>query len=517
MSWLVERWQRFGRLYRREIWQPAHLKDASWRGFGYAALRIISITFTGLGENKVASRAAALSYSSLLGLGPLVAIAVLVSGFMLNRNDPNLAAHTLNRFIQFIAPQVVQYEHLSAEGKAPPLPPAKSDVLTAATLGAPAANPAPSASAAAPGPSPAANAELVQLINSFVASARSGTAGVIGALTLILIVIQLFTTIENSFNDIWGVRRGRGWVTRIVFYWTIVTLGAVVFFAALTALSAAAFLNVFIARLPFGPDLLHLLRWMLPALSALLLVLTLAVFYRYIPNTRVFWRSAFIGGLLVTALLFLNNYLAFLYFRRVVLSKSLYGSLGILPILMLGLYIFWFFVLVGGQITYAIQNVNFRSSQAAWNNLNETARESLSLAALLLIGRQFRACLPPLTASELGEQLRTPTQILNECLNRLCDLRLVNAIPSPDSDSSSDHRYQPSRPLNRITLLDFKNLFDGHGENPAGEALNAFDPVLRFYHEQLARHTGDALGGKSLEELLAEMPSGKSAAGAAPA
>ena len=68
--------------FQNEIWQPKYLGEKSLRGRLYAALRIISITITGIIETKSANRAAALSFSSLLGLGPLVAVAMLVAGFM---------------------------------------------------------------------------------------------------------------------------------------------------------------------------------------------------------------------------------------------------------------------------------------------------------------------------------------------------------------------------------------------------------------------------------------------------
>src|SRR5690606_4900566 len=120
---------------------------------------------------------------------------------------------------------------------------------------------------------------------------------------------------------------------------------------------------------------------------------------------------------------------AFLYFMGVIRTKSLYGSVGIVPILMAGLYIFWFFVLVGGQITYAVQNVRYRSSQTAWHNLNHATRESMSLVVLLLIARRFKACAPAYSVTELAHLIRVPSQILNESLNRLCDLRLIDELP----------------------------------------------------------------------------------------
>ncbi len=501
MGWLAESYRRLEHLFRRDIWRPMALQDHPVRGRVHILLRMGSITCTGLVENHIATRAAALSYGSLLGLGPLVAIAMLVAGSVLNQRDPTLAVNTMNRVIKFIAPQIAEYEHLDQRAGAPP---ASAEPRTA-VANAPAG--------AVPGPRPAANPALVQFINNFVAGTRSGTAGAVVVLTLILIVILLFTSVENAFNAVWGVRRGRSWLLRVVFYWTIITLGTVLFFMSLTALSAAAFISVFFEKLRYGPDVLRALQWMLPSFSIVLLVALLTLFYRYIPNTRVFWWAALIGAVIVTGLLFLNNYLAFLYFRQVVIQRSLYGSLGILPILMLSLYIFWFFVLVGGQISYAVQNVHYRSSQVAWHSLSESARESLSLLVLLVICRRFKDSRPAYSASELGQLIRVPTQLLNESLNRLGDLGLVAAVPPAEAQAVPDYRYQPARPPGGITLADFKRLFENHGENPGGEALEAVDSVLRFYHERLARLGQDALGAQTLDALLDELPAAPRSAG----
>lgn len=489
MKPLKESVARLRRVWTAEIWAAETARDRSLRGRLYAAMRVVSITVSGLQEIKVAARAAALSYSSLLGLGPLIALAVLIAGFALGDRDPAILARSLNNVISFIAPQVAQYDEAAVPGRAAP-------ELRAAT-------PRPADAPEGPPPDP----ELVKLINNFIESSRSGTAGAVGLLTLLVIAVQLFTTIENAFNDIWGVRRGRSWMTRIVYYWTVITLGALLFFTSLTLLSAGAFMNVFFEKLPLGTHLKQFFTWLLPSSSAVLLALILMLFYRSIPNTRVRWSAALIGAVVVTALLLLNNTLAFLYFKRVVLSKSLYGSVGILPILMLGLYIFWFFVLVGGQITYAVQNVHYRSSQTAWHSLNAFARESLSLLVLLLIARRFKECLPPYSVTQLAHRIRVPAQVLNESLNRLCDLRLIAQLPSAESKDPNDYRYQPARPLNRITLLEFQQLFAHYGESPSGDMLDSVDPILAHYHARLATALSGALGNRTLDELLDEFES----------
>lgn len=485
MFWLKQLGARLHRLWHTDIWAAATARERTVKGRAFAGLRVISITISGLQELKVAARAAALSYSSLLGLGPLVALAVLIAGFALGDRDPAVLARSLNDVISFIAPQVAQYDRANLG----------ADENTLQLHAAPA-----QAIATAPDP------ELVKFITNLIESSRSGTAGAVGLLTLLIIAVQLFTTVENTFNDIWGVRRGRSWLTRVVYYWTVITLGAVLFFTSFTLLSAGTFIGMFLEKLPLGAHLKALYTWMLPSSSAALLALVLTLFYRSIPNTRVRWRAAVVGAVVVTLLLLLNNTLAFLYFKRVVLSKSLYGSVALPIVLMLGLYIFWFFVLVGGQITYAVQNVHYRSSQTAWHSLNHVSRESLSLLVLLLVARRFKACEPPLSVSQLAQRIRVPSQVLNESLNRLCDLQLIAQLPSDETRDPNDYRYQPARPLDKLTLLHFHQLFARYGESPSGDLLDSVDPLLAHYHQRLAAVLPGALGQQTLDDLLDAEP-----------
>ena len=443
--------------------------DHSPRGWLYATLRVISISATVFLESRVASRAAALSFSSLLGLGPLIAIMVLVAGFALGKNDPNLVASTITRMIKVVAPQIGQYEQLNVD---------------------------PSA----------ANPQLADILHNIVTASGSVSAGTLGGLSLILIVLLLFKSIEDAFNDIWGVRDGRSLMMRVVYYWTILTLGTVLFFSSVALLGAGAFVNVFMEKLPGGVELLHLLSWSLPVFSFLLLAGMLMICYRVIPNTRVFWRAAAVGGAVVAALLMLNKFVAFLSVKRVVLERSLYGSLAIVPVLMLGLYIFWLYVLIGGVVSYAIQNVHFRNSQAAWSLLTESMRERLALVVFLTICRRFRDCLPPISASHLSAMLKVPTQLLNECLNRLVQMKLVTVLQAAAHSSASDHLYQPARPLNRMTLFDFKTLDDNLGDDPIGQSLEHIDPLVPRYNAALEELGEQEFFQKNLEDLLVEYP-----------
>jgi membrane protein len=463
---------RLADLWQRQIWQESLHTDHSPKRWLYALLRIVSIVCTTFSQTKTASRAADLSFSSMLGLGPLTAIAMLVASTVFGQRNPHLAVDLLQRVISFVAPQLNQYDSIEGGGALP------------------------------------VNPELVALINGFIRGARSSTVGVLGGISLVLIVLFLFKNIEDVFNDIWGVRRGRTLLRRVAFYWTLLTLGGLLFFAAVAALAVGQFVNVVVGKVPFGIAMAYLARWSLPPLSFVLLVGVLAAFYRAIPNTRVRWGAALSGAVAVALLLIANNYLQFLYLRRVLLAKSLFGSLGIIPVLIFGLYIFWIIVLIGGQISYAVQNVDVRNSKLAWGSLSTANRERFSLAVLMSICRRFRDGRPPVSAAELSAATRLPTQILNECLNRIVDLGFAEPAPQPAGAPSADALYRPARPLSQITLLQFKAAADNQGANPEGDALGRNDPIVGEFSAAIERLGKDRFFQESIETLLSAETSG---------
>jgi len=455
--------------FATEIWTARSLKDRSIRGRLFSLSRVLSLTWVGLGENKLVSRAAALSYSSLLSIGPLIAIAVLFSGFALDRSNTEEVIRVINKGILFIAPQVTEFEQIADR----------------ADLAKNGDNPT----------EPSVNPHLASMLENFIEGSKSKTVGVLGGLLLFVIVIQLFSSIEDVFNTIWGVRRGRNWFVRVVLYWTVVTLGAVLAFASLTLLSASTFASG-MEHLPLGGQIHTFLISIGSLISLGALTILLTAFYRFIPSTRVNWIPALTGAVVVVALLNLNNHLAFLYLRKVVIAQSLYGSVGILVVLMVGLYTFWLIVLGGGQITYAIQNASFQSSRTVWNALSYRTRELVCFLILGLVCRRFHQCKPPYTASQLAAVTRIPNQLLNESLGQLQDLKLVTAIPPEDNNSSLDHSFQPVRPLASIRLADFHVGYAELGETPAGIEPSELDPtIVSFWkqgHDALIQSYGDA-------------------------
>ena len=467
-----------------DIWQPETFGRKDPTAIFYAVLRLLAIILRGITQNKILNQAASMGYYSLIAFGPMLAMIVMISSFVFQGSEEDLASKALNKMVIFIAPPAAEYTRLEMqetqeaieEGRTPEEGKHVEQQF---------------------------NPQLVSLINNLVTKARSGTMGVVGTLILVAISIQLLTSIERIFNSIWGARQGRSWGQRIILYWTLLSLGAILGFTAFTLLSAAKVAK-FLDKIPFGMTALKAGPVLLPLLSYLMITLLLACFYRFMPNANVKWKPALAGGFIVSILLWLNNGLSFLYVSKVLRTKSLYGSIGIVPILMFGLFIFWLFVLLGGQITYSIQNANFLAHQRAWRGSSIHTREMLSFTTFILIARRFLRCEAPYSITDLGKVLQAPTQTINHCLTWMTERGWISPVLRKDDDDDPVTCYQPGRPLQSISLKDFRHAFESMGNNRAVKLLKEVHPLVPFYETHIRSYEKEEAMNKNIRELLME-------------
>lgn len=447
------------RLMGKEIWELEHLGRRTVRARMFHLLRILTLTWQGLRRNQLPMQSAALTFYSLIGIGPLIAFGIMISGFLLDRDisvpgadrQDSVVVQKITEVIAFAAPQVaitVEDEGGSQETKTELAP------------------------------------ELLDLINNFSKVAKSGTVGVVGIFAILFICLRVLTSIETSFNTLWGVSRGRNFTERVVTYWTFISLGAVMGTAAISLQVLNTFLQ-FTETLPFGSALTATFQFFLPVIVFIMIVLLIAAFLRFIPNTQVEWRPALIGATLVVALLTSYQKLSFLYVQQVVSNKSLYGSVGIIVILMLGLYIFWLLILLGGQLTYAVQNADFLTNENAWQKTSERSRELISLSILLIVLQRFHAGAPPVRASELLKKIRVPSHILNTSIDRLCGIGYLNQVEDDNPADERDHAYRPGCPAENITLADFKQSIETFGNDEGTEIVSSRDPAIRKYVDRI--------------------------------
>jgi membrane protein len=297
-----------------------------------------------------------------------------------------------------------------------------------------------SISAGTPVVSVSAQKATAKWIHEFVEKTRSGTLGMIGMLLLVYVAIQMLANIEATFNDIWGVARGRNWLWRIVLYWTAISLGPLAIVGAL-CLAGGPHLQTTKNLVSHMPFIGHLIFQFLPLL---ILWLTFALLYLLVPNTKVKFSAALVGGIVGASLWNLNNVFGFLYVSRVVSNSKIYGSLGLLPVFMIGLYFSWVILLFGAQVAYAFQNRKSYLQDKLVENVNQRGREFIALRLMTCIGQRFQLGQPPTTIQEISTELGIPTKLAQQVLQTLLAAHLV--VETNGGESA----YAPARPLDAI-------------------------------------------------------------------
>jgi len=420
-------------------------------------------------RNRCPLRASALAYTTLLALVPLLAIAVSVTTSLLREQGEKPIREAIDYLVAQAAPALN---------------------LQAAQSGAEGVN---------------RREEVVAQITRFIANIRSGTLGLTSTIALVFVAVGLLRTIEASFNDIWGVARGRSWLRGFVQYWAAITLGPLMMILAIGLTTSPHFERT--ARL------IHTLGAagvvLLQALPFVLLSLAFALFYALMPNTKVRWSAALAGGVVGGCLWQLNNLFSVTYVSKVVSYSKIYGSLGVIPIFLVGLYFSWLIVLLGAQVAYAFQNRRAYLQGRLAESVSQRGREFVALRIMLLLGARFQRGEPPPGVNALAAALDVPTRLVSQVLQALTQARL--AVEVADLEPA----YAPARPLDRINTHDIlQAMRAGQGiqlrtrQDPqrevAQESLDAIQAAERAAAES-----------RTLAAMLAGMPPGPAAGGAA--
>jgi membrane protein len=347
----------------------------------------------------------------------------------------------------------------------------------------------------------ATSKEITQRINQFVANIHSGTLGATGMVALVFVAIGMLSRIEDTFNDIWGVTRGRGLFTRIIQYWAAITLGPLLLVVALV-LTGGPHLQatrVFLESLPWiGAGLVKVMMGLLPFA---LLTLAFAVFYHVMPHTRVHWNAALVGGLVGGCLWQLNNEFSVLYVSRVVSNSRIYGSLGMVPVFMIGLYFSWIILLFGAQVAYTYQNRQAYLQGRLAERINQRGREFIALRLMVLIALTFRRGEPPPRLSRLAELLAVPSRLAGQILDALAQSQLVREL------ADAEPAYSPARPLSQITLQDILHAMRTGLASELATRDDAARALVRREFDRVSEAERQAAAATTLQDLVQELES----------
>jgi len=417
-----------------------------FKRLAHAFLKMAVMVARGFVDNLLQLQAMALAFKTLVSLAPLLAVifSLLKSFGVHNRMEPVLA------------------EALAPLGD-------KGEQITAYLIG-------------------------------FVDKMSAGALGSIGLVTLFITVLSLMGTIEEAFNRIWHVRSPRKLARKFSDYLSVLVVGPVLMFAALTitaTLQSNTFVQNLMALEPFGTVILFLLK-LVPYLT---LWGAFTFFYVLIPNTRVNLRSAMVGGV-IAALLWQTVGWGFAVFvASSTQYYAIYSSFAILLVFLLWLHIGWIIVLLGAQVAYAHQNIRFYEGQRELLAQSPAGREELAIQIMFLVARNFFHGLDPLSVTALARRLSLPVAVVRDFMDTLRECRLL--LPLADEET-----FVLARDPQRIEVKEILDCVRGTGQKkkPRGDRTQeeiGIEELLREVDSSVA----EALEGRNLQNLILEYDS----------
>jgi membrane protein len=194
---------------------------------------------------------------------------------------------------------------------------------------------------------PSAGAEVESYLSDFSMKARNLTG--LGVGFLLVTAVLMLRNIENTFNTIWRARKNRSPLASFLLYWAVLSLGPLFIGLALGISTYLVSVKLFFDEI----DAIGLGGFLLQWAPLLLSAAAFSLIYAAVPNCRVPFRHALVGGI-VTALVF---NLARGLFTRAVMGASytaIYGAFAAFPLFLLWLYLSWNIVLAGGILVHSL-------------------------------------------------------------------------------------------------------------------------------------------------------------------
>jgi membrane protein len=245
----------------------------------------------------------------------------------------------------------------------------------------------------------------------------------VGFGVLIWAALALVITIEQCFNMIYGAPTGRPWYMRVIMYWGVITLGPALL---LSSLALSTMFGEWVKSIwLIGPIFGYVNRFIAVAVCGV----AMTALYTLLPNTHVRFRSALIGGF--TAAIFWEiSKLGFaLYVGKAVPYSKLYGSLFLIPLAMFWMYLNWWIVLFGLEITYTLQTLpDFQRRQKQQRDEQRLSGDPMWIIPIMArIGKAFEYG-DTVNQQTLAEELDLPLQSVAQFASLLATTGFIHVV-----------------------------------------------------------------------------------------
>jgi membrane protein len=204
--------------------------------------------------------------------------------------------------------------------------------------------------------------------------------------------------------------------------------------------------------------------------------------YVAIPNTKVRFMPALIPGVLMGTLFQLLQMLSVYLITFLSRTSIVYGAFASIPILMTWLQWTSLLILIGAEMSYAIQNNEEFEYEQDLNKMSRRYKDFVMLYMLSVIIKRFENDEEPLTAHELAIRDHLPIRLVNQLLGRMVETGVLREVYVEDNE---DKTYQPALDTHKISVGMVINRIEEQGtenflQSPSPEMKAFWDKYINM-------------------------------------
>ncbi|MBQ7996662.1 MAG: YihY/virulence factor BrkB family protein [Paludibacteraceae bacterium] len=383
------------RFVRYDMWRRTTTEfDGFFQRLGYSIIRTIVLVVRGFGSKNLNDKAKSLSFSLIFAIVPILAMVLAVAkGFG----------------VADVIEQQLNQSFLGETGMVP---------------------------------------TIMEMVERYLETAQGGVFIGIGILILLWAVYSFFQSVESAFNQIWNVQKSRSILRQATTYIAIVVMIPVL-------IVCSAGINIFLHSAVEGfaqlQSVEHLLHHSanVQFLQFTICWLLFTGMYIAIPNTKVRFWAAIIPGVLMGTLFQLLQMLSVYLIAMLSRTSIVYGAFATIPILMTMLQYASLLILIGAEMSYAIQNNEEFEYEDDLNGMSRRYKDFIMLYLLSVIVKRFEADEAPMTAYQLAIRDHLPIRLVNQLLGRMVATGILREVYV---EGEEERTFQPALDTHKISI-----------------------------------------------------------------
>ncbi|MCY7007153.1 YihY/virulence factor BrkB family protein [Fusobacterium simiae] len=329
---------------------------------------------------------------------------------------------------------------------------------------------------------------LTSFSNNLLTEARNNVLAGVGFLFLGWTFIQMFSLIEESFNEIWHIKRARSLVRKISDYVSFFI------FLPLLFIILNGLILFLLAKIKGITFLYYIVRSIFPFVSMTIFFMAL---YLVMPNTTVKIFPAFTASLIVSVAFILFQYVFILLQFLLIGYHTVYGGFSIIFIFLIWIRISWFIIILGVHITYLIQNANFDINvENDAINISFNSKLYITFKVLEEIVKRYLNNQSPPNMNDLRKATTSSPFLIGNVLDEL--IRGGYVVSSQDY---SEKIFCVAKNIEEVSLKEIYDFIANTGEEiyilQDGKITDGIEKIIinKDYNRTLK-----SLGGESAEE-----------------